>query len=325
MPLDNDARRAAFLEEAGWAGARLSHLAGDASGRFYSRVAQGSGETRILMDVAGVPPQSTTSFIAVADYLRENGLFPPEIYRLDLDAGLLLIEDFGDDLFARRIAARPEDETELYDLAIDVLEHLQGCSRMPGLACFDPAEAASICDVAFDWASEQRDPALKANALAALERLLAEYAPGATATALRDFHVENLVYRDGREGLARIGLLDFQDAVIAHPLYDFVSLITDIRRDIGKETLTHACRRMAKTMRQDEQDFFATISVLSLQRNLRILGVFNRLAKRDGRDAYLRFVSRVQARLQDALGHPALAEIRPLIHRALPQLDGYSG
>ncbi len=322
MPLDNDQRRTAFLEEAGWAGAGIAHMAGDASGRLYSRVTQRSGETQILMDVANVPARSTTDFIAVGDYLRENGLSPPEIYCSDLEAGLLLIEDFGDGLFARRIADRPDSETELYDLAIDVLEHLQSCPRMPGLARFDPREAASICDVAFDWGSEVYDPSLKADALAALEHLLTEHAPAANVTALRDFHVENLVYRDGKSGLARIGLLDFQDAVIAHPLYDFVSLITDIRRDIGRDTLGHAQSRMAQRVERDGLDFHATVSALSLQRNLRILGVFNRLAKRDGRDAYLRFVSRVQVRLQDALGHPALAEIRPLVHRAFPQLGG---
>ncbi|MFQ6546472.1 aminoglycoside phosphotransferase family protein [Aestuariibius sp. 2305UL40-4] len=321
MPLDDlDPDLAEFLTRAGWTAARSQRIAGDASRRSYVRVVRGDGRTALLMDARAEDPAQLRSFLDVAAYLRSAGLSPPEIYESDTDHAFLLIEDFGDALFAREIAAAPDQEGALYGIALDVLLHLRAQPPMPGRATFDPDSAAGICDVAVDWAGGPKAAVLRDDVLSAVRIALSTHAPEASVAALRDFHVENIVLRPGQTGLARAGLLDFQDAVIAHPLYDFVSLITDIRRDVSPAVRVALAHRLSRETGTPPEALSAAIAALSLQRNLRILGVFHRLAQRDGRTGYLRFLPRLHARLRDALADPALAEIAAPIHAAFPAI-----
>lgn len=316
---DRSAEILSFLTAAGWAGAERRHLAGDASDRRYERLRLGAA-TAVLMDNPPGGADDPAAFSAMARHLRGLGLSAPAILAEDLSHGLLLLEDLGDDLFARLLAADPTREAELYAPAVDVLLHLQQPDPPPGLpnlAAENWAEAASF---ALDWyafAATGRKPDPTAF-LAALTAGLKSHADGSRVLILRDFHAENLLWLPGREGLARVGILDFQLGQLGQPGYDLVSLLQDARRDVAPDTEAAMVARFAGATGADAATFAAHYATLGAQRALRILGIFARLCLVAGKPHYLRLVPRVWDQLQRNLSHPALAELRAICDSLLP-------
>ena len=212
---------AAFLAAHGWAGAEIGPLAGDASFRRYFRVVDGE-RCAVLMD-APPPHEDPRPFIAVAEWLADGGLSAPAILARDLEQGLLLIDDFGDARFRETADAEPARERMLYESAVDLLVHLHAKPPMPGLREHGLDHWLDEVTLFTDWYC----PALgldvdKAAFLDAWRGALAPVASDGLGpvTVLRDYHAENIMLVDGREGVARLGLLDFQDALAGHPAYD---------------------------------------------------------------------------------------------------------
>ncbi|TAG12646.1 MAG: aminoglycoside phosphotransferase, partial [Rhodobacterales bacterium] len=235
-------------------------------------------------------------------------------------AGLLLLEDLGDDLFARLLETEPAREADLYAAAVDVLCHLQSAPApqgVPDLTATDWAEAAGF---ALDWyavAATGTKPA-PAAFLTALQAALHAHADGPRVLILRDFHAENLLWLPGRAGLARVGLLDFQLGQMGQPGYDLVSLLQDARRDVAPVTEAAMIARFAAQTGTEPTAFAAHYATLGAQRALRILGVFARLALVAGKPAYLPLIPRVWGQLQRNLAHPALADLRAICDDLLP-------
>jgi aminoglycoside/choline kinase family phosphotransferase len=177
---------------------------------------------------------------------------------------------------------------------------------------------ADLARLVFDWYAPGTASADAEDMTARLRDTLARTAPEPTVLSLRDFHAENLLWLPDRTGPARVGLLDFQDAVVAHPAYDLVSLLNDARRDVSEETRAATVRHFLDLTGHAEPPFAAASAALSVQRNLRILGVFARLARRDGKTGYLRFLPRVWRLLLRDLDHPALTDVRETALRLLP-------
>jgi N-acetylmuramate 1-kinase len=317
MP-DRDALIAAFADRAGWGAADRRPLAGDASNRRYLRLHRASGETAVLMDAPPERGEDVRPFLAIARHLTALGLSAPDTFAADEEAGLLLLEDLGDGLFARLIAADPAREAPLYAAAAEALAALHHAPPPPGLTRFTPEVMADLDRIAFDWYAPGTSAAEADDLTARLRDALARMAPEPTVLSLRDFHAENLLWLPDRTGPARVGLLDFQDAVVAHPAYDLVSLLNDARRDVTEETRAATVRHFLDLTGHAEAPFAAASAALSVQRNLRILGVFARLAARDGKTGYLRFLPRVWRFLLRDLEHPALAEVRDAGLRLLP-------
>ena len=308
----------AFLRQAGWGAAASCLLAGDASARRYLRLAQATGETAILMDAPPDRCDDTGAFVTIARHLSSLGLSAPAILAEDVAAGLLLLEDLGDAVFARVVAAQPTAGLVLYPAAAETLAALQQAPVPEGLAAFTPPHMADLVGVAFDWyAPAAPKPAARA-ITARLRDILATVAPAPSVLALRDMHAENLLWLPERAGAARVGLLDFQDAVIAHPAYDLVSLLDDARRDVDTETRRATIGRFLDLTGHEAQTFGAASAALSLQRNLRILGVFARLARRDGKSGYLAHLPRVWGHVLRALDHPAVSSLKVPLLRHLP-------
>ncbi|EAR53021.1 hypothetical protein OG2516_11176 [Oceanicola granulosus HTCC2516] len=302
-----------FLAETDHAGWTRTPIAGDASRRRYERLQNGD-RSRILMDAAPETGEDTRPFLAIARHLRGRGLAAPDIVHADPEAGLLLLEDLGPSHFADHLRTRPDDEIRLYTAATDVLAELQRHAPPPGLQRLDPTTGAEMLAPLFEWRAAEADaPAIRAATAAALARCRAP-----EALSLRDFHAENLVWRPERDGTDRVGLLDFQDAFLAPPAYDLASLLDDARRDIAEATREAATRRFAELTGTAHAELTAELATLSVQRNLRILGIFARLIARDGKDRYAAFVPRVEARLAARLVHPALADLRRLVGPWLP-------
>ena len=315
---------AGFLAAEGWGGAARVPLAGDASARRYERLARGV-EPAILMDVPPGSGLTVGPFLAVDAWLRAAGFSAPAVLAADADRGLVLLEDLGDDLFARICAAAPAREGGLYAAAVDLLADLQRLPPPDGDWTPPPYDLAFLlreARLALEWylpaATGRRAPAdLAAEYEARASEAFAPFATPAVAV-YRDYHAENLIWLPERAGHARIGLLDFQDMLVGHPAYDLVSLLEDARRDVSPELRTAMLARYAERSGADAAALDHAAHALSAQRNLKIVGLFSRLARRDGKPRYLELLPRVWRHLAADLAHPALAPLAGLVGRHMP-------
>ncbi len=303
-----------FLAAAGWGTAARRALAGDASGRCYLRLQRGA-DSAVLMIAT---PAEARPFHRIAADLRRLGLSPPLILAADPDAGLLLLEDLGDALFARLAEADLALADTLYAAAVDVLAVLHRAPAPPGLPVWS-AEVAGK-QAALVMQSYAGAPAAGPALAEAVADAVARLAEAPTVPMLRDFHAENLIWLPARSGVARVGLLDFQDAMLAPPGYDLVSLLADARRDVAPDLAARATARYCAATGQDPSAVATAAATLGAARQLRILGVFARLAQQ-GKPGYLRHMPRVWRYLQADLATPELAPLARVVARHIPPPD----
>ena len=295
----------AFLTRAGWSEARRGPLAGDASGRRYERLSD-ADRRAVLMDDPSA--ETIAAFLRIGELLRGCGLSAPAPLAVDLDAGLLLLEDFGDGVFARLLDEGAPAEP-LYDLAVDALIALhRRFAPVAGLPRYDAAlflEQLALYPELFGGD--------RAAFLDAWRRPLEAALAGPASLLLRDYHAGNLMLLAEREGVARCGLLDFQDAGLGPCAYDLVSLVEDARRDLSPALRARCLGRYGAALPLDE----AALGVLAAMRHVRVLAVFARLA-RAGKAGYLVHVPRVRALLSRHLARPELAEVSRWFERSPP-------
>nr|WP_240544790.1 phosphotransferase [Paracoccus sp. AK26] len=307
------AARAVFVAGAGWADARVVPLAGDASARRYFRLT-GAGGSAVLMDDPG---GSCGPFLAMTEWLRGHGFGAPAILAQDQAAGLLLVEDLGDDLVARVLERDPAMAPVIYDRITDLLVDLHR-HPVPGfVAPLDGPTLAEQVGLFAEWypqAAGAKGGEVIAPSIARLHADLAADVP--PVLSLRDFHAENLIWR----GDAPLGLIDYQDAVACHPAYDLVSALQDARRDVDPRVEAACIARYLAATGLDNDRFRAAYALLGTQRNLRIMGIFTRLCIRDGKPRYLDFMPRVWGYVRRNLAHPALAPLADAV-AALPAPD----
>ena len=308
----------AFLAACGWGEARVEPLAGDASFRRYFRVI-GEGRHAVLMD-APPPHEDPQPFIAIAEWLASVGLTAPEIIARDLDQGLLLLGDLGDVRLRETLDDDPGREEELYGLATDLLVQLHGHPPMPGLRPHGLDQWLDELMLFPDWYA----PALglevdRDGYRAAWTDVLAPVAADGLGpvTVLRDYHAENVMLVAGREGVAHLGLLDFQDALAGHPAYDLASVLEDARRDVSPSIEQSMIARYSAATGGGE-GFERAYWALAAQRNTRILGVFVRLWKRDGKPHYRAFQPRMWGLLERDLAAPGLESVRAWFDANVP-------
>ena len=309
-----------FLSRAGWGSAVRTPLAGDASARHYERVRL-NGKTAVLMDAPPAPGQDVGPFLRIGAHLRKLGLSAPAVLAQDEINGFLLLEDLGDALFSRAIAADAGLENRLYSSAIEVLADLARHAPPQGLIRLDAVLMGQMVQPVVDWylpgaTGTAGDPAPLGHLV---ETLAGSLVTGPEVLMLRDFHAENLIWLPDRTGVARVGLLDFQDAMAAHPAYDLVSILQDARRDVPPGLETAMIARYADLTGQETAQFAAAYALLGAQRNLRILGVFARLCMHYGKVQYVGLIPRVWSYLQRDLTHPALAPLADLAAGLLPE------
>lgn len=309
-----------FLDQAGWRGAQRRFLAGDASDRSYDRLSK-DGKTAVLMNSPPGKGDDPDDFLAIAAHLRKIGLSAPACLAKDLQHGFLLLEDLGDDVFAKVIAENPGREAPLYEAACDVLLHLQSQNAPPGLLDLTATDWASAACFALDWYrfAVTGERIATEEFQTCLAEALHRYADGARVLILRDFHAENLIWLPDRSGIAQVGLLDFQLAQMGQPAYDLVSLLQDARRDVSEATENQIRRRFQDARGEDDATFLPSYAVLGAQRALRILGIFARLCLHGGKPGYLKLMPRVWAQLQRNLAAPELAGLSAICAKLLPE------
>ncbi|MDE0814092.1 MAG: phosphotransferase [Alphaproteobacteria bacterium] len=315
----------AFLDRNGWRGAARTLLAADASFRSYDRLRHGT--CRAVLMNAPPPRENIRPFVKISKLLHRLELSAPTIYAKDEVMGLILLEDFGDQTYTKILNESPEREVELYNLAVDVLVELHrrfSKQIYPCAPCYDDEVLLDEAALLFDWYL----PEMGLGVTGASERSeyldlwraaapLARHAPD--TLVLRDYHVDNLMVLDGKDGVSACGLLDFQDAVIGPATYDLVSLLEDARRDVPGPMARDLRNRYLSAFPEFDKDAFdASYAMLGAQRSAKIIGIFTRLAKRDGKSGYLQHISRTWRCLEGALQHPALADIRDWFDRVIP-------
>jgi aminoglycoside/choline kinase family phosphotransferase len=307
-----------FLAAAGWEGATILPLAGDASFRRYFRVVDGE-RSAVLMD-APPPHEDPRPFMKVAEWLCSVGLSAPEILAHDLERGLLLLADFGNGRLREHLDEDPARESELYELATDVLIHLHGHPPMPGLPVHGLEQWLDEVQLFTEWYCPAVGASVDIEAyLTAWRQVLEPVAADGLGpvTVLRDYHAENVMLIDGRDGVAHFGLLDFQDALAGHPAYDLASVLEDARRDVPPAIERAMIDRYVASSAK-AQGFERAYWTLAAQRNTRILGVFTRLWKRDNKPHYRRFQPRMWGLLERDLAQAHLAPVREWFDRNVP-------
>lgn len=350
-----DAEIEAFLARSGWGGAQRTAMSGDASTRAYERIAH-DGRIAILMnqpqraETAACPPDATDderaqlgynalarlaagrvdAFVSCARFITDAGLSAPHVLAADAPAGLAILEDLGDGLYARLIE-QGMDEAPLYDAAIDALAVLQSAPApdvLPGgwpLLVYDDLALKTAQDIIIEWWPQFRpavrfDEAALADWEAIWQPIRARGVAGATVFCHRDYHAENLIWLPERAGPARVGMLDFQDAVKAHPAWDLSMLLHDARRDVSPEREAACLTRYLAAMKPaGESAFLSDYHALGALNIVRILGIFARLVTRDGKPRYEAFMPRLWRYLESCLAEPALKDLATWFDTHLPQ------
>ncbi len=336
-----------FLRSTEWENAKITALAGDASSRRYFRVSN-DGKSALVMDLpaASMPDEYKTAtklsnsdpnaFIAIAGELKRRGFSAPEIYKSDKKAGFILLEDFGQNMFTPFLRQNEESEELLYQSAIDVLAAIYRASFPQNLKYknsewqlpfYDNKALQAEADLLINWYAKQYATPLSQEAKQEWydiwDKLYNDLNNQPSGLALRDFHADNLFWLQDRTAIARIGLIDFQDAIFAHPAYDLVSLLEDARRDVMPDMIDSLIERFCqKAGIYNIDDFRTAYAILGAQRNAKILGIFVRLAMRDGKKTYLDYLPRVEAHFRHDLSHPSLARLQNWIKTHIQKLLG---
>ncbi|MDZ4308797.1 aminoglycoside phosphotransferase family protein [Allopontixanthobacter sp.] len=316
-----------FLGNAGWGGAAIDPIPGDASFRRYFRVAVEDRQAMLMF--APPPEEDPAPFIHVARWLRDNAMRAPEIYAQDAAQGWVLIEDFGDERMRDWLDANPQGETGAYTDAVDALARLHTKPAGP-FAPYDMEVYAREAALLTEWYC----PAMHIEAdagsyLSAWSETLAPLVakPSSQVTVLRDYHAENIMLLGpDAAGRGAQGLIDFQDALVGHPAYDLVSLLQDARRDVSPDLERRMLDHYLAQADADD-DFLANYARLGAQRNAKIVGIFARLWKRDGKPRYLSYIPRVWEALERDLRHPALAPVAAWFDTNIPRQvrDSFGG
>jgi hypothetical protein len=343
-----------FIAESGYSSAIRRRLQGDASSRSYDRMMIGGDKRLILMNAPRQPDgppvrdgkpysaiahlaESVVPFVAMAKGLRTLGLSAPDIIDADLEQGLLIIEDLGDERVVE--GDPPAPIKERYEAAVDALLVLHD-HRLPDALPVAPHLQYQIprydidaflieAELLLDWFLPRLNAAISSDARAAFHALwrdlLQPAIDGSPTWVLRDYHSPNLLWLPNRKEAQRVGILDFQDAVLGPAAYDLASLLQDARIDVPEQTEVELLGRYVRKRRSMDPSFdaggFIKIYVtLAAQRASKILGIFARLDLRDGKPQYLRHMPRVGGYLQRSLAHPSLAALSAWYGENVPAL-----
>jgi tRNA threonylcarbamoyl adenosine modification protein YjeE len=340
-----------FLERTGYSDAQRRRMQGDASTRLYEQILR-DGKSIILMNsprradgppVRGNKPYSAIAhlaedvkpFVAMANGLRERGFSAPEILEADLDHGFLILEDLGSEPVVS--GSPPAPIQNRYEVAVDTLLALHSLwlpdilPVAPGIEHVIPRYSLDALLIETELLLDWYIPFAGGTVTEHMRTMFIDLWRGAMLPVLtteptwvlRDYHSPNLLWLPEREGIQHIGLLDFQDAVMGPPAYDLASLLQDARVDVPEAMelalLTHYCRiRKYRDPHFQVAPFAETYAILAAQRATKILGIFARLNRRDGKPQYLRHMPRIWGYLQRSLTHPSLASLQAWYRSHVP-------
>ncbi|WP_342354122.1 tRNA (adenosine(37)-N6)-threonylcarbamoyltransferase complex ATPase subunit type 1 TsaE [Rhizobium grahamii] len=339
-----------FLDNAGYPGVKRRFLTGDASLRAYEAVYADDGKRRVLMDWPPLPEgppvldgkpypkvahiaENAYPFVAIANVLRREGFAAPEVYKVDYDQGILLIEDLGADGV---LDAEGRPITYRYRASVACLAHLHSLTitqdirvtvnHVHHIPDFDRTAMKMEVRLVLDWylpwkrGGTAASDAERDEYLAIWDRLIDELNTAEKSLLLRDFHSPNIIWRENETGIERVGLIDFQDAMIGPTAYDLASIVQDARVTISPDLFRQLMDDYLSLRRSqdnfDEPGFLKSWAIVSAQRNCKLAGLWVRLMQRDGKPGYMKHMPRTLSYLSVALKHEALAPLRDWCVRA---------
>ncbi len=310
-----DSARVSFLANAGWANATPSPVAGDLSTRQYTRLSQ-SNVTAILMTCDPATDTSLPAFLKMTRWLQDQSLSAPDILAVDTESGFALLEDFGTEKLTTLISKDPASQRRYYEVILDTLIAIRNAPapKLPEPTVQDLCDATTLAD---EWYPNAKPAHLDAFR-AGLEPVLAQLLQGPRTVSLRDFHADNIMWLADRHPLRQPGLLDYQDAFLISPAYDLMSLLTDARTDVAPQLQRDLISAYARRTGDDPADLGAAFAALGVQRNLRILGIFARAARREGKAHHVPALPRVYRYLNDCCRHATLAHLADDLAAGLP-------
>ena len=298
----------------------LNKIHSDASFRNYYRI---SKKNLIVMDASSEKNSSLESFVRIANLLLEIKLSAPKIYAADFEKSLLLLEDFGQTVFSKVLSE--ENEEQLYRTAIEIIDYLHrnynpNPNKKNGIFDYSEIELVKEARLFVDWyLKEHKQISLKEKSIIEFEIIIAnifkDVAPCRESIVLRDYHVDNLFFLQNRNGLQSVGLIDFQDALAGSPVYDLASLIEDVRRPLNRDLKDRLLDYFINLSDLSENQIRNEMSFFSVQRNLKILGIFCRLKYRDKKDSYMRLIPNGISFIQNHLNNDNMDDLNKWFKR----------
>ncbi len=332
---DRESAKIIFLDNANLGKIQRVKLKNDASYRQYERIMTNDGKSIIFMDA---PPEKEkiAPFIQVANFLHKNDFSAPKIILSDLQNGFMLLEDFGDDSYSKILNGKSEalshlSENALYEKAIDNLINLHKIPTDSSIFNnYDEVSLVKESNLFIEWYVSilngeiiSKETQEEFNHI--LKHLLSSVKVFSKVLVLRDYHADNLMWLDDRHNHRKTGLLDFQDAVLGSPAYDLVSLLEDARRDVSPALAEAMINRYLQAFpNYSRKEFNAAYSILGIQRNLKIVGIFTRQASKNKNPAYLSMLPRVWRHINNDLKHPLLLPLKSWLTKVVPtQMKSY--
>ena len=332
---DRELAKTTFLDSLNLGKIQRVKLKNDASYRQYERIIQSDGKSLIFMDA---PPEKEkiAPFIQVANFLRDNDFSAPEIIVSDVATGFMLLEDFGDDSYSKILNGKSTalsnlSENTLYEKAIDNLINLHKIPTNTTIFNnYDESALIKESNLFIEWYisilnGETISKEIQEEFNLIMKHLLSSIKLFSKVVVLRDYHADNLMWLDDRNHHRKTGLLDFQDAVIGSAAYDLVSLLEDARRDVSPALAEAMITRYLQAFpNYSRKDFNAAYSILGIQRNLKIVGIFTRQASKNKNPFYLSMLPRVWRHINNDLKHPLLLPLKNWLTKIVPtQMKGY--
>lgn len=322
-------KKHSFLAQQGWEQSTCIPVKGDASFRKYDRLILGN-KRAILMDA---PPgkEDIRPFMHIGDFLVQHQFSAPEMYASDVENGFLLLEDFGDDVYGKVLAGDSPisaqcTEKELYAHAVDVLAALHKVEAPANVAAYSLATLLQEASMLVMWylpalmQDQSRLEDAKEEYMQAWKHVLLQMPDLPKVLLLRDYHSPNLMWLPKREGIRKVGLLDFQDAVIGSPAYDMVSLLEDARRDVDTAIVQPLLERYFDAMpAMDKEAFLTAYAILGAQRNCKVVGFLSKKLYFENNANYLSLLPRMWRYLEIDFSHPATWPIKAWIDRHIPE------
>lgn len=324
-------KKNSFVKNSGLKITRSDPLKSDASFRTYERL-YGESKTFILMDAPPQTGENCKSFLAISNYLIDLGFSAPNIYKHDLENGFLILEDFGDRLFSL-ILKDNSNEKNLYINAIDCLLALQDKTVLEYIKIFDNEKykiplydeltLLKEVNLLIEWFyptifGEQINEKLRAEYVSIWKDLISRVDQTDKVLVLRDYHADNLIYLKDKNGINKVGLLDFQDAVIGSPLYDLVSLLEDSRILVKKNIIDEMIKRFLNNTNIVKSNFIRDYSIFAAQRHSKVIGIFTRLYKRDKKSNYLKFIPYTWDLLEKSLANLPSSDLSFWLNKNIP-------
>jgi|TARA_B110000238_G_scaffold28441_1_gene28361 aminoglycoside/choline kinase family phosphotransferase len=299
----------------------LIPIKNDASFRKYFRV-----DKKILMDADPHLGEDVGSFININHVLREFKLNVPEIFTIDKENGFLLLEDLGENIFSQILNS--ENEEQLYKQAIDVLveiykKDLNKFSNFTFLEKYSVEKLQDESQLFIEWYLKKY---LKINITDTdikdfkdiINKIFNNLDTKFEKLVLRDYHVDNLILQKSKLGLKQVGILDFQDAVLGSSSYDLISIIEDVRRPISKDLKNILIKYFIDSTGYDPNQLEKELAFYSVQRNLKILGIFSRLNLRDNKSKYMGYNDNAWKYIESNLNNPTMSDLKVWLKKILP-------